>query len=153
MKSILEWRIHKLYDNSIEDFGNSRIPSYIPNTEVYPIANGNNFFPRFDDPQEFKEPDSTAPSFNNAGLPSQTPLLNNAGLPLQQYKPTFQELVKKWNAQRKQSVDFSSNKGLGELGMGYVGNSTFKNNPVSAGENPTISHGMPVGNPAGMFGY
>ena len=34
-------------------------------------------------------------------------------------------------------------KGLGDLGMSQVGKTTFK--VVPAGENPTISHGVPVG--------
>jgi hypothetical protein len=37
-----------------------------------------------------------------------------------------------------------SPSGLGELGMKEVGKSTFKPNPIPAGESPTISRGFPV---------
>lgn len=83
-----------------------------------------------------QEPDSTAPSSNCGGLASDPP------------KPSFQELLKKWKDDRKQA-NFISNKGLGERGMGFLKSTTFK--PVSAGETPTISHGIPVGLPTGMF--
>lgn len=83
------------------------------------------------------EPDSTAPSSNCGGLVSTPPP-----------KPSFQELLKKWKDDKKQ-VDFISNKGLGERGMGFLKSTTFE--PVKAGEIPTISHGIPVGLPTGMF--
>lgn len=157
MKSLSSWRIGKLYEiaiatnpdhiirgaptlDSVKEqlWGNSRTPPYIPNTEVNPIANGN-----VDLSQEFlndetPEFDSTAPSINNGGLLSQ-----------KKFKSTFDDLIRKWRAEHKKSTDFSSNKGLGDRGMGYIGNSTF--GTVDAGETPTISHGIPVGSPTGMF--
>lgn len=41
-------------------------------------------------------------------------------------------------------------EGLGDKGMAAVGKSTFAN-PVGAGETPTISNGIPVGEPKGQF--
>ena len=41
--------------------------------------------------------------------------------------------------------------GLGDKGMEGVGKSTFDREPVRAGETPTISHGMPVGELKGQF--
>ena len=41
-------------------------------------------------------------------------------------------------------------EGLGDKGMEAVGKSTFAN-PVDAGETPTVSKGIPVGEPKGQF--
>jgi hypothetical protein len=163
MKSLSSWRIHQLYEiaiatnpdhiilgaptlDSVKEqlWGNSRVPPYIPNTEVNPIANGNveDALPQFMDSRDTTpEFDSTAPSVNNGGL------LNRV-----KFKSTFEELIKKWRDEHRAKTEFDSNKGLGDHGMGYIGSSTFNRNTVNAGESPTISRGIPVGAPAGMFG-
>jgi len=160
MKSLSSWRIKKLYEIAIttnpdriilgaptldsvkeQIWGNSKVPPYIPNTESNPIANGNEELPRFLDSRETSpEFDSTAPSVNSGGLLSQ-----------KQFKSTFEELIKKWRDEHKRKTEFDSNKALGDRGMAHIGNSTFNKNTIDAGETPTISHGIPVSAPFGMF--
>lgn len=116
----------------------TRKPPYIPNSESNRIGNGDKLTPGSND--RSYEPQQTAPSMNNGGLSSQ------------QHKPTFKELLEKWKSERNQpTTDFTSNKGLGDRGMGHLGSSSFSRNPEKAGDNPTISHGIPVGEPSGMF--
>ncbi len=161
MQSLLEWRIKKLYEiaiatnpdhiikgaptlDSVKEsiWANSKVPPNIPTTEVEPIANGEKQIPEEqDDESDYCEPDSTAPSINNGGLASQKPILNP-------------ELIRTLRSKLYHTKlnQGASDTSLGNRGMGYIGASTFNSPPVEAGDTPTISHGEPVGGPAGQFG-
>jgi len=150
MQEYFEWRALKTYKeiaiatnpehiiqgsptlDSIKEaiWGNSPVPPNIPKTEAEPIANGDKQQPEEKEITRPEEGDSTAPSINNSGLAKKFS------------SPSFDTFNRFVDKKMNQTDDL--NKGLGEKGMGNLSSTTFKNEPVNAGDTPTISHGIPV---------
>jgi len=150
MQDFFEWRIRKSYQeiavatnpehiiqgaptlDSIKEgiWGNSPVPPNIPKSETEPIANGENQQPEEREVNRPEEGDSTAPSSNSSGL-------------VKRFSSPSYERFGKFVDDKLKRVD-DLNKGLGDKGMGHLASSTFSNNPVQAGDTPTISKGIPV---------